>query len=33
VSRRVGLARGEFEVPDDIDRHNAEVAALFLGDR
>lgn len=31
VSRRVGLARGEFEVPDDIDRHNAEVAALFQG--
>ncbi len=30
VSRRIGLARGEFEVPDDIDRHNAEVAALFL---
>jgi prevent-host-death family protein len=33
TSRRVGLARGEFDVPDDIDRHNAEVAALFLGDR
>lgn len=33
VSRRVGLARGEFEVPDDIDQHNAEVAALFLGGR
>ena len=33
VSRRVGLARGEFEVPDDIDQHNAEVAALFLGRR
>lgn len=32
VSRRIGLARGEFEVPDDIDRHNAEVAALFLGE-
>jgi hypothetical protein len=31
VSRRVGLARGEFEVPDDIDQYNAEVAALFLG--
>jgi hypothetical protein len=28
----VGLARGEFEVPDDIDQYNAEVAALFLGD-
>ena len=33
VSQRVGLARGEFEVPDDIDQHNAEVAALFLGGR
>ena len=33
VSRRVGFARGEFEVPDDIDQHNAEVAALFLGGR
>lgn len=33
VSRRIGLARGEFEVPDDIDRHNAEVAALFLKER
>lgn len=33
VSRRIGLARGEFEVPDDIDRHNVEVAALFLGER
>lgn len=32
-SRRVGLARGEFEVPDDIDQANAEVATLFLGHR
>jgi len=31
VSRRIGLAKGEFEVPDDIDAHNAEVAELFLG--
>lgn len=29
ASRRLGLAKGEFVVPDDIDRHNAEVAALF----
>jgi prevent-host-death family protein len=28
--RRIGLARGEFEVPDDIDRNNAEVATMFL---
>jgi len=27
------LAKGEFKVPDDIDAHNAEVAALFLGGR
>jgi hypothetical protein len=33
VSRRIGLAKGEFKVPDDIDAHNAEVAALFLGGR
>ncbi|MDO9242903.1 MAG: type II toxin-antitoxin system prevent-host-death family antitoxin [Rhodocyclaceae bacterium] len=33
TSRRIGLAKGEFEVPDDIDAHNAEVAALFLGGR
>jgi prevent-host-death family protein len=33
TSRRIGLAKGEFEVPDDIDAHNAEVAALFHGGR
>ena len=33
VSRRIGLARGEFEIPDEVDAHNAEVAALFLGGR
>ncbi len=31
AGRRIGIARGEFEVPDDIDAHNAEVAQLFLG--
>ena len=31
VSRRIGLARGEFVVPENIDTHNAEVASLFLG--
>jgi len=31
VSRRLGVARGKFEVPDDIDAHNEEVASLFLG--
>ena len=33
VSRRLGLAQGEFEVPDDIDRHKEEVAVLFSGRR
>lgn len=28
---RIGVARGRFEVPDDIDAHNDEVARLFLG--
>jgi prevent-host-death family protein len=33
VSLRIGVAAGEFEVPDDIDAHNAEVATMFLGGR
>lgn len=33
VSRRIGLAKGEFEVSDEFDAHNAEVAALFVGGR
>ncbi len=33
ASRRIGVARGEFVVPDDIDAHNAEVARLFLEGR
>lgn len=28
---RLGLAKGLFDVPDDIDRHNNEVAALLHG--
>lgn len=31
ASRRLGVARGRFVVPDPIDAHDAEVAALFLG--
>ena len=31
VEQRIGAARGRFEVPDDIDAHNDEVARLFLG--
>jgi antitoxin (DNA-binding transcriptional repressor) of toxin-antitoxin stability system len=26
---RLGVAKGRFEVPEDIDAHNAEVARLF----
>lgn len=29
VSRRIGVAEGRFEVPDDIDLYNEEIAALF----
>ena len=28
-SMRVGIAKGHFEVPEDIDAHNGEVARLF----
>lgn len=31
--KRLGVAKGLFEVPDDIDAHNEEVAALLLGGR
>ena len=29
---RIGVAKGIFQVPADIDRHNDEVARLFLGE-
>ena len=32
VSKRIGLAKGRFEVPDHIDDDNAAVAALFQGE-
>ena len=31
ASKRIGIAKGLFEVPEDIDAHNEEVARLFLG--
>lgn len=31
TTQRIGVAKGLFEVPDDIGQHDAEVAALFLG--
>ncbi len=30
-NKRLGIAKGVFEVPDDIDLHNDEVARLFQG--
>ena len=30
-SRRIGVAKGRFAVPDDIDRSNLEVRELFEG--
>lgn len=30
-SQRIGVAKGRFGVPDDIDRTNAEVRELFEG--
>lgn len=29
--KRIGVAKGLFAVPDDIDAHNEEVAQLFMG--
>lgn len=31
AGKRLGVAKGHFEVPDNIDAHNDEVARLFLG--
>ena len=31
AGRRIGIAKGKFEVPDDIDAHNDEAALLFAG--
>ena len=25
----IGIAKGQFEVPDDIDKHNDEIADMF----
>lgn len=29
VGKRIGVAKGRFEVPDDIDLYNDEIAELF----
>ena len=31
VGKRIGVAKGKFVVPDDIDAHNNAVAQLFAG--
>ncbi|MCX7069547.1 MAG: type II toxin-antitoxin system Phd/YefM family antitoxin [Gammaproteobacteria bacterium] len=31
AGKRLGIAKGKFNVPDTIDAHNTEVADLFLG--
>ena len=31
AGKRIGIAKGKFEVPDDIDRLDDEVARLFQG--
>ena len=31
VSKRIGVARGKFEVPDDFDADNDYIANLFMG--
>jgi antitoxin (DNA-binding transcriptional repressor) of toxin-antitoxin stability system len=31
AGKRIGVARGLFEIPDNIDAHNDEVARLFTG--
>jgi antitoxin (DNA-binding transcriptional repressor) of toxin-antitoxin stability system len=32
AGKRIGVARGAFVVPEDIDANNAEVARLFHGE-
>ncbi len=31
AGKRIGVAKGLFVVPDDIDAHNDEVSQLFMG--
>jgi hypothetical protein len=30
--KRIGVAKGSFQVPGNIDRHDDEIARLFLGE-
>ncbi len=31
VSKRIGVAKGKFTVPDDFDANNEEIAAMLTG--
>ena len=31
VSKRIGIAKGKFTVPDDFDAGNEEIAAMLMG--
>lgn len=33
AGKRIGVAKGVFEVPESIDAHNDEVARMFMGGR
>jgi antitoxin (DNA-binding transcriptional repressor) of toxin-antitoxin stability system len=33
TGKRIGIAKGKFEVPEDIDIHNAEIEKLFQGEQ
>lgn len=31
VSKRIGIAKGKFTIPDDFDAGNEEIAAMLMG--
>jgi antitoxin (DNA-binding transcriptional repressor) of toxin-antitoxin stability system len=31
ISKRIGLAKGRFDIPEDIDATNSTIAAMFTG--
>ena len=31
VSKRIGVAKGKFEVPDDFDAGNEEISSMLMG--
>ena len=32
VAKRIGVAKGKFKAPDDLDKYNDEIANLFGGE-